>query len=282
MTEQEFYEFMKMISPILSGAASGSAQGLVNEANLTNQQNQGATSRYQAMVNAGRLQNIEQPTANLNQATQGTMLSTWKPYSVTPASVPYGQNTNGAVKPTITGGPSMTPELQQMGGQVAKDAMARQLGGNVNTSTFPSDAQLGMTPMPEASWLDKILGYAATGTSLLGAAGKAGLLGGGSAAPAGGAGVAGAGTAINAGAGATPMLGPGGVATPTVAADVPWYAKIPLGGGGPSGGVTERSPYADMLLKNQLNDFGMGPDSSRDTVIPEPINRQKRWPTRRG
>lgn len=232
MDYKTWLEFFNTVSPILSGAARGSAEGLVNEANLIGQQNQGATSRYQAMVNAGRLQNIEQPQANMDQATRGTMLSTWKPVSVGSSSVPYGQNTSGPVRPTITGGPSMTPELQQFGGQVAKDAMARQLGGNVNSSTFPSDSQLGMTPMPEASRLDKILGYAATGSSILGAAGKAGLFGGGTAAPAGAAGAG----AIPATMGTSTIPGAATIATPAVATtatnptmstamNAPWWKK---------------------------------------------------------
>jgi hypothetical protein len=235
---------------------------LLNESSLTALQNSGATSRYQAMVNAGRLQNIEQPQANLDQATQGTMLSTWKPYSVTPASVPYGQNTNGAVKPTVTGGPSMTPELQQMGGQVAKDAMARQLGGNVNTSTFPSDAQLGMTPMPEASMLDKILGYAATGTSLLGAAGKMGMLGGGAAAPAGAAGS----TAVPATMGTSTIPG-AATQAPAASGTSVLDALQSFGGGSPGSGPAARSSYSDMLLKQQLRDFGIGQDATYTNSI---------------
>ena len=255
MDYKSWLDFFSNISPVLSGAAQGSANGLISEANLTNQQNQGATSRYQALVNANRLQNIEQPQANLNQATQGTMLSTWKPVSVGATSVPYGQNTNGPVKPTITGGPSMTPQLQGLGAQVSKDAMSRQLAGNpVNTSTFPSDSQLGMTPMPEASWVDKLLGYGSTATSILGALGKSGLIGGGAAAPAGGAG---AGITVGGGAGGTPMLGPGGSAAPTASTDPSILDWIKIGGGGGAGGAKPDDPYQDMLNKQLLNDFGV-------------------------
>lgn len=270
MDYKTWLEFFNTVSPILSGAAGRSAEGLIHEANLIGQQNQGATSRYQAMVNAGRLQNIEQPEANMDQATRGTMLSTWKPVSVGSSSVPYGQNTSGPVRPTISGGPSMTPELQQFGGQVAKDAMARQLGGNVNTSTFPSDAQLGMTPMPEASWLDRIMGYASTGSSILGAAGKAGMFGG-KVAPAAGPASYG-----------TPGMGTGTQVAPGAATqNVPWWEKIAFGGGGPGVGANQYDPYADMLKKQQLTDFGQYFGMPAEGGAPEPINRQRIPKTRR-
>jgi hypothetical protein len=272
----DMFNLLQNISPVVSGAADQRAQGKALEANLAQQQNNNATSRYQAMVNANRLQNIEQPSANMSQAGKGALMSTWQPMSITPASVPYGQNTNGALLPKITGGPSMTPEMRQTGDSAMKAALQRQLAGNpINTSMFPSDSELGLNGLPKESTLDKILGYGSTATSILGLLGKAGVFGGT------GAG-AGTGITVGGGAGGTPMLGPGGVATPTVSAtDVPWWQKIPLGGGGPGGGTSERTPYADMLMKNQLNEFGMGPDSSRESSIPEPVNRQRRWMTRR-
>lgn len=176
---------LQALGPILSNMAAQRAAGKATEAGLTQQQNQGATSRYQALVNAGRLQNIEQPAANLQQATRGSALSSWKPVSVGATSVPYGQNVSGPIKPTITGGPSMTPELQQLGSQVTRDALSRQLGGNkLDTGTFPSDADLGLGALPESGVLDKILGVGSTAASLLGALAKpaAGAIPGGTAA----------------------------------------------------------------------------------------------------
>ena len=154
MAWTDIFKIMQAISPVLSNAAGGAATGKIAEANAAAQQNAGATSRYQALVNANRLQNVEQPAANLSQAGRGSLMSTWQPMNITPASVPYGSQTNGAVMPTNSGGPSITPEMRQTGDSVAKAAMARQLGGNkLDTSTFPSDEALGMNAMPTSSVL---------------------------------------------------------------------------------------------------------------------------------
>jgi hypothetical protein len=181
------FELAQMLAPIFSNAAGGAAQGKVAEQNAAATQNQNATSRYQALVNASRLQNIEQPSANMSQAGRGALMSTWKPMTVTPASVPYGSQTNGAVKPTIGGGPTITPEMRDTGDQVMRSALQRQISGNpVDASSFPSDSALGLNPLPTESATDKILKYGSMATSLLGAAGKTGLLGGkaaGAAAP---------------------------------------------------------------------------------------------------
>lgn len=238
---------LQALGPILSNMAAQRAAGKATEAGLTQQQNQGATSRYQALVNAGRLQNIEQPAANLQQATRGSVLSSWKPVSVGATSVPYGQNVSGPIKPTITGGPSMTPELQQLGSQVTRDALSRQLGGNkLDTGTFPSDADLGLGALPESGVLDKILGVGSTAASLLGALAKpaAGAIPGGTA-----AGAAGAATAPLA---STPISGvataPGGV------------PMVPLGGGGQSG-LRSANPGSIMdifrEMQNQTGGSGM-------------------------
>ena len=156
---------------VLGNAAGQRATGLGLEGQLQNAQNNSATSRYQALVNASRLKNVEQPSANLSQAGQGSLMSTWQPVSVGSTPVPYGTNTNGPVRNTISGGPSITPEMRGTGDSVAKAAMARQLAGNtMDTSLFPSDSALGLGEMPQSSWLDKLLGYgslATTGASLI-------------------------------------------------------------------------------------------------------------------
>lgn len=279
MDYKSWLDLFKNLSPILSGYSAGAANGLVNEANLTAQQNQGATSRYQALVNAGRLQNIEQPSANLDQGTRGSVLSSWQPVKVGSTSVPYGSNTNGPVRPSITGGPSVTPELRQLGSQVTSDALARQKAGNpASTDAFPSDEDLGMTAMPKASLLDKIIGYAGTGAGILGAIPGIG-------------GAAKAGAALAPGAGVS-AIGPngiplGGTQLPieTMPAEPSFLEKIfAFGGGGGAGGSNERSMLQDMAMRQQLNDFGIGPDAGFLNTPSNPddrIPRSKRWMTRR-
>jgi hypothetical protein len=159
--------FLEALGQLFGNSAQMRAQGLATEAQLQNQQTNAGTSRYQALVNANRLQNVEQPSANLKQAGQGSLMSTWQPVNTTPANVPYGSQTNGAVKPTISGGPSITPEMRATGASVASGAMNRQAAGNpLNTSLFPSDAEMGMSSLPQSSALDKILSYAGLGTSI--------------------------------------------------------------------------------------------------------------------
>jgi len=252
MTNAEFFQMMQDLSQVLGGSAAGRANGLVNEANLTNQQNQGATSRYQALVNSNRLQNIEMPNSNLDQGTRGSVLSTWQPVSVGQTSVPYGSHTNGPVRPTITGGPSITPELRQLGGQVTKDALSRQMAGNpINTSTFPSDDALGMNAMPKSGVMDKLLGYGGMATSILGTLGKTGLLGGG-----------GATSAIPASFGtATPPAGGG--------------SSIPIGGGSSnfpvnSGTMNPEYNWGQNILKDLLKAFQNG-GGSTGQYIPNPF-----------
>jgi len=241
---------------LLGNAAGQRATGLGIEGNLQNAQNNSATSRYQALVNASRLKNVEQPNANMSQAGAGSLMSTWQPVSVGSTSVPYGTNTNGPVRNTISGGPSITPEMRGVGDSVAKSALSRQLGGNtMDTSLFPSDSALGLGEMPESSWLDKILGYgslAASGASLIPG------LGGAPAAPA--------------------------AAVPNMSTGAP--AQIPSGGAGvgsptfESGGVPKPSfpasgaefgekPGADVWMDPQ---GGAGdPSKSREAMISQLI-----------
>ena len=238
------YALLNLLAQIGSSAAAGRAQGKETEANLAQNQNNNATSRYQAIVNANRLQNIDQPSANMSQAGQGALMSTWKPMSVTPASVPYGSNTNGAVKPTITGGPSITPEMRQTGEAAMKAALQRQLAGNPISSTFPSDESLGLNALPKQSLLDSILGYGSMGAGLLAEAGKAGAFGGSTASTA---------TAAPAASMGSPGMGS---ATQGVAPSGSG-AFMPIGGGSP--GQRQPGNLLDYLreMQNQTGGYGM-------------------------
>lgn len=274
----DMFKLMEAFSPVLSNAAGGAASGKIAEQNAAALQNQNATSRYQAMVNANRLQNIEQPSANMNQASRGALMSTWQPMSITPASVPYGSQTNGAVMPKITGGPTITPEMRQTGEAAMKAALARLLAGNpINTSMFPSDSELGLNPLPQESTLDKILKWSSTGSSLLGALGKGSTASGGGASAIGPDGIPLGGTKL-------PAETLGNYANTASNTD----KIVPIGGGGGGGGANARSPYADYVMKHQLADLGllfdyptmnqpMGADTSQEI-----INRQRIPRTRRG
>jgi hypothetical protein len=117
---------------------------------------------------------------------------------------------------------------------------------------FPSDSELGLNPMPQESTLDKVLKWGSLGTSLLGAAGKAGLVGGGPTAA------------------ATPGVG-GGIPGVNYTPGNP--AKLPVAGGGAGGSASSRSPYLDLLMKTALNDFGIGQDatySNSNSMVPYP------------
>lgn len=250
------------LAPILSNASQNRAAGKIDEATLAQQQNQAATSRYQAMVNAGRLKDIEQPAANLSQVGKGSLMSTWKPMSITPASVPYGSNTNGAVMPTITGGPSITPEMRTTGASVARTAMARQLGGNkLDTTLFPSDSDLGLNALPKTSWLDSLLGGASTATSILGGLKQAGLLGGKS------SGV----SAI--GANGIPQ---GGTTIPPETLPTTGNSGLfPVGGGGASGGVGGNAGWmADEFIKMLMR---QGIFAGGGSPWDQPINDYSGW-----
>lgn len=257
----DWLKMFEALAPILSQSAQNRAEGKILEGNLAQNQNQNATSRYQALVNASRLQNIEQPAANMSQAGRGALMSTWQPMSITPGSVPAGSRTSGAVMPSISGGPSITPEMRQTGDSVMKQALQRQLGGNqINTSLFPSDEQLGLNALPKQGVLDSILQYGSMGTSILGGLSKLGLLGsgGGGVSAIGANGVPVGGTVL------APETMPAG------GSGASFLDKLKFFGGGGADGGPSRSPYFDMLMKQQLNDFGLGPDSSANELALNP------------
>ena len=222
-----FLSLLKTLGPILGLASAGRAAGKTTEANLAQGQNQDATSRYQALVNAGRLQNIEQPSANMDQATRGSVLSTWKPYTYTSGSVPYGSKTSGPIRGSSAGGPTMTPELQQLGAQVTRDALARQLAGNtLDTSTFPSDSELGLNALPTSSWLDKLLGGASAGASIAGAFAKPTA---GAVAGAGGPGITAGSTTFTPGAaGASSKIPMPGFGQGNPSTSAGWYSLLQI------------------------------------------------------
>jgi len=222
-----FLNTIGSIGQILAQMAAARAEGKTTEATLAAQQNQGATSRYQALVNAGRLQNIEQPAANLSQAKEGSRVSTWQPVKVTSGSVPYGTNTNGPVRGSIAGGSTMTPELRQLGAQVTRDALARQMGGNaLDTSTFPSDSELGLNALPTSSWLDKLLGGASAGASIAGAFAKPTA---GAVAGAGGPGITAGSTTFTPGAaGASSNIPMPGFGQGNPSTSAGWYSLLEL------------------------------------------------------
>lgn len=255
------YSWLNALATLLGKTAESRAQGQATQAGIDAQNNQGATSRYQALVNANRLQGIEQPQANTNQAIQGTKLSTWQPVSVTHPR---------ANIPTITGGPQMTDELRQYGSDLTKSAILRQMGGNkIDTSTFPSDEELGMKSTKSNGTLDSILGYGSTAAGILGTILP--KLTGGAAAGAGAAGTSGVlpSTAISAPGYSTL---PGGAATtPTSASS---GLRIPIGGGSGNAGASGLTAHGNMAgLERmatiaQLQAFGLGPDPDPNTPDP--------------
>jgi hypothetical protein len=132
------------------------------------------------LVNANRLQNVEMPQANTDQAIQGTKLSTWQPVSVSHPRATISH---------IQGGPQMTDELRGYGSDLTKSAILRQMGGNeLDTSTFPTDESLGLKSTKSNGTLDALLGYGSTAAGLLSALG----IGGGTGAGAGAGAAAGA------------------------------------------------------------------------------------------
>jgi hypothetical protein len=228
------------LATLLSKIAESRAAGQVQQGNLDAQNNQTATSRYQALVNAGRLSGIEQPAANARQTQIGSLMSSFQPVSVTHPR---------ATIPTITGGPQMTPEMRQMGSELTRSALLRQMGGNqLNTGTFPSDSDLGMTGTKPNGTLDTLIGGAPTVASILSL-----LLG---KKPA--AGAAGAGGLVS-GAPTTELLAP---QTPGTGLSV---------GGGGSTGAGSAGPgvpgFKNLMNLSTLGSFGLGPTDRNDPYI---------------
>jgi hypothetical protein len=245
------------LAQLFTGLANGRMNGKILESNAASQQNSDATSRYQALVNANRLQNVEMPDANASQVQRGTLMSTWKPMSIT---APAGVNI-----PTISGGPSMTPEFQQMGSELVNSALKRQLGGNkLDMTTFPSNESLGLDGGSEGSnWLDKLISGGGTAASLIAALrGGASSLGGGATAA----------TATNSiyGSG-LPGAGMEGLTDPISTAPMPWETggadtaskiKLPgFGGGTPGASVNGLQSWMNEM---QLNGVGLGPNPFGD------------------
>ncbi len=241
------------LATLLSNMASSRAQGQVQQSQLDAQNNAGATSRYQAMVNANRLQNIEQPMANANQARLGNLLSSFQPVSV---SHPR------ANIPTVSGGPQMTPELRQMGTALANSALQRQMSGNpIDTSTFPSDEELGLTNNTKGGgFLDTLLGVGST------AAGIGSLI--------------------------APLLKTGTTTAgvlPSTGISAPGYSTLPGGAAGKGGsgvgvgggGVSTGQQSGPQGLQNmatlyQLGNFGLAPSQYNDQTVED----SDRWMAR--
>jgi hypothetical protein len=247
------------LAQLLSGLSKSNAEAEKLQAEIDAQNNAGATSRYQALVNANRLAGIEQPAANLAQATRGSMLSTFQPVSV---SHPR------ANIPTITGGATITPELRQLASQVTKDALQRQMSGNpIDTSSFPTDAELGLTDNTKGGgWLGKLLGIATPAVGIMS------ILKPGTAAASAAAGATGAGSSLLP---STPISAPGygtlpGTTTPT-------SPGVGFGGGGISTG-NSGGPQGlqNMATLYQLGNVGLAPTQYNDAV-PED---QDRWMAR--
>ena len=162
---------LSSLSTVMGGAAGSRAQGQTTEANLGVQQDQSATNRYQALVDAAmrrsQMQNVTQPDANMSQARAANNILTSTPVQISRPSLPYGTNTSGPIIPTITGGTSIGSNYRDTAQSVSDAALARQTGGNqipgfpmgTGGSAMPSYDSMGITPLPKESALDKILGY---------------------------------------------------------------------------------------------------------------------------
>ena len=157
------------LASTLGSAAKGRADGKALESQATTSQDQAANSRYNTMLNAYQMQNQSQPMSNLQQAGAGSLMSTWKPMQIQSGSIPSGGTTNGPVRSTITGGPSITDAMRTTGASVAGNAMQRQLGGNQITNPLPGQSSLGLTQLPQSNLLDTLLQYGGLGSSLAGA-----------------------------------------------------------------------------------------------------------------
>lgn len=251
------------LAAILAQLSQGRAEGQIAQGNIDARNDQNATSRFQAMVNANRLQNIEQPSANASQVQRGTVMNTFQPVSI---SHPR------ANIPTISGGPQMTPEMRNMGSELVNSALKRQMGGNqIDTSMFPED--MGTGGSGGGSFLDTLLAGATPAAGILGLLKNAGIGGGGASAGA---------TAANNPwtAGATPW----GEPTPP-----PGSAPSPSFGGG-SGSPGGPTGMQDLASRSQLNEFGIGPNDymndqsggNLEQTIPDPLERARQRRLSRG
>jgi hypothetical protein len=255
MPDSNFY---LQLAQLLSQMAASRASGQATQASIDAQNNANATSRYQAIVNAARLRNIEQPEANARQMARGSLWSSWQPVTLTHPR---------ATLVNVGGGPSVTQGMRDMGQSLMSSSLSRQQGGNpIDTSIFPSDASLGLTGSGSGggSWIDSLLGAGTIGSAAYGLLRNAGIVGGPAAATTGTAGGAGAGmVSPHAATMANSIQGWDSAGdymlnrNPHYGADS--YDPVSLGGGGSRG--SSRSPYQDLLMRQQLNDFGIGPDS---------------------
>lgn len=157
------------LASTLGGAAAGRSSGRAAEAQAQTSQDQAANSRYNTMLNAYQMQNQTQPMSNLDQVRAGSRMATWQPVKVTNPSIPYDTKVSGPIRPSITGGGSVTDAMRATGASVAGNAMQRQLGGNQITNPLPSQSSLGLTQLPQSNLLDTLLQYGGLGTSLAGA-----------------------------------------------------------------------------------------------------------------
>ena len=154
------------LSSVIGQASKSRAEGRVAEANAQNAQDQAANSRYNTMLNAYQMQNQTQPMSNLDQVRAGSRMATWQPVKVTSPSIPYGTKVSGPIRPTITGGGSVTDAMRATGASVAGNAMQRQLGGNQITNPLPAQSSLGLTQLPKSNLLDTLLQYGGLGSSM--------------------------------------------------------------------------------------------------------------------
>lgn len=138
------------IGQTAGNAASQGNTALVQQAQLGQGQDKNALQLYQEQLQAAK-DKLAGSTTLANQVVRGDTMQNAKDATI--SGLPPG-----VTVPTITGGlrPSlMGPNSQQAGGALSKAALMQLLSGGPAMPTAPT-----MTPLPEASALQKGLGLA--------------------------------------------------------------------------------------------------------------------------
>lgn len=206
MAKSDYFDLFSDVGNILSNYGRGSAQGRQAEAGEVLTQDDQAIRRYLAGLEAGNLDLNQRrfalgaPSERAGQAVRGDIMQNAQDVSLEnlPSYVRKG-TVRGGLRPSL-----MSPETRQFGGDIRRNAILAQLQGD---KFAPLPSAPGASQLPGAGAGEKLASGAGLATSLLGAAGKSGLLGklgggsGGKAAGALGAGLGKVGGAIGSGLG---------------------------------------------------------------------------------
>ena len=162
--------FLPALVPLIAGLA-GSTAGALAKGRAAGRQ---AEAQQNAAQDAQRLQfaqfNRAAPQARAGAAVHGDILANLQPYRLSGEGRTL--SSTGGLSPSL-----LSQDTRQLGGNMSRQALMSQLGRLGSADPYTT---AGPTPLPRASWLDKLLGGVGIGGSLLG------MTGGGSQGPFGG------------------------------------------------------------------------------------------------